>query len=152
MVHLDLRTRKHCIVLKQVGLSFGEIRQRIKEEDEKKINVRTLQHLWKKFVLKQTILDLPRKPRPAKLTDEMVKAIDEMLAENDELDSRMLRNIFTTKYSSLKCGITTIKRAQRNKGWVCTRPHYCQLLCEANKAKQLAWCKEQIINKEDFKM
>ena len=35
-------------------------------------------------------------------------------------------------------------------GWICTRPHYCQLIREANKFKRKEWCQKQIDNKEDF--
>ena len=30
------------------------------------------------------------------------------------------------------------------------KPHYCQILQEANKAKRLEWCEQQLENEEDF--
>ena len=41
-------------------------------------------------------------------------------------------------------------RCHNEIGWVCTRPHYCQLIREANKIKRKEWCQRQIDNKEQF--
>ena len=36
-------------------------------------------------------------------------------------------------------------------GWVSSLPHYCQMIRENNKWKQLLWCLQQTINGEKFK-
>lgn len=41
-------------------------------------------------------------------------------------------------------------RCRKEIGWVCTQPHYCQLITEANKIKRKEWCQRQIDNKEQF--
>lgn len=37
--------------------------------------------------------------------------------------------------------LSTIKRARKAKGWVCTRPHYCQIVRDLNKRKRYLWCR-----------
>ena len=44
------------------------------------------------------------------------------------------------RFPDLDVSIPTIKRARKQKGWVCTRPHYCQLIRDLNKRKCLLWC------------
>ena len=77
----------------------------------------------------------------------MVRAIDGMLLEDDELNSCQLREQLLQKFPLLECMLATIKHIRKRIGWVLTRPHYCQLIREANKLKQLEWCKNKI-NKE----
>ena len=36
--------------------------------------------------------------------------------------------------------LSTIKHARKAKGWVCTRPHYCQIVRDLNKRKRFLWC------------
>ena len=71
------------------------------------------------------------------VNDDMLETIETLLTENDELTARHLRERLLEKWPSL----TTIKRAWKEKGWVSTQPHYCQLLREANKIKQVEWWK-----------
>ena len=63
----------------------------------------------------------------------MLETIETLLTENDELTARQLRERLLESWPLLDASLTTIKRARKEKGWVCTRPHYCQLLQEANK-------------------
>ena len=42
------------------------------------------------------------------------------------------------------------ERCRKEIGWVCTRPHYCQLIREANKLKRKEWCQKQLSNNEQF--
>ena len=46
--------------------------------------------------------------------------------------------------------LSIIKRCHREIGWVCTRPHYCQLIRENNKVKRKEWCQKLIDNRENF--
>ena len=80
----------------------------------------------------------------------MSKIIDDLLEENDELTARMIRRKLEEKFPQLQVSIATVKRARKDNGWICTRPHYCQLIREANKAKRVVWCQQQLDNKEQF--
>ena len=48
--------------------------------------------------------------------------------KNDEL---LLQKIIAVdKMANVQVSIATIKLVRQEMGWVCTRPHYCQLLRE----------------------
>ena len=97
-----------------------------------------------------TISDLPRRRRSRKITREMGKVIDELLQDNDELTARQIRSKLEEQFSHLRVSLATVKRVRRQNGWVCTRPHYCQLIREVNKGKRLAWCQQQLNDEEQF--
>jgi len=75
----------------------------------------------------------------------MSRMIDNMLQENDEMTARHLRVKLMETFPTLRVSLSTLKRVRKENGWVCTCPHYCQLIRDANKAKGKAWCQEQII-------
>ena len=56
--------------------------------------------------------------------------IEEELKRNDELTSTAINASLVRKWPNLRVSTSTIKRVRREIGWVCTRPHYCQLLRE----------------------
>ena len=74
--------------------------------------------------------DLPRQKRGSILTDEMRQFIDDQMKNDDELTSTKLKEMIEEKWPQVKVSTTTIKREKRKLNWVCTRPHYCQLLRE----------------------
>jgi len=49
---------------------------------------------------------------------------------NDEVTSTVMKRLLLEKWPDLRISISAIKGVRRNLGWVCTRPHYCQLLRE----------------------
>lgn len=149
MVRLDIATRKRVIVLYRDGCKLRSIYDRFKQEGIK-VTIRSLQRLVKKFRRHHTVADLPRRSKTKIITIEMSKIIDDLLEENDELTARMIRRKLEEKFPQLQVSIATVKRARKDNGWICTRPHYCQLIREANKAKRVVWCQQQLDNKEQF--
>ena len=93
-----------------------------------------------------SVADERRKKRPRKLQDEHYRFVDDVMAENDELTSSQLYNVFTCKemYPEVSVSISTIKRARRELGWVAKRTRYCAMTVERNKEKRVEWCREQI--------
>lgn len=150
MTRLDIGVRKRIIVLKRADYTVSEIHKRIEEEEERVFSKRSVYRLCKKFREFHTILDLPRNKRAKKVSTEMCELIDSLLCDNDELTAQQLRNELVKAHPSLLVSLSTIKRARRKVGWVCTKPHYCQLLREANKLKRVQWCQQQIDNNEQF--
>ena len=146
---MDISTRKRVIVLQRAGYSVKAIHDHLLEEGTY-VTRRSLYRLCKKFRIKHTVLDLPRGRKQRKLSNEMQVMIDDMLKENDELTSRQIRSKLQEKYPSLSVSLPTVKRERKARGWVCTRPHYCQLIRDNNKSKRLVWCEQQIVNKEKF--
>ena len=80
-----------------------------------------------------TIKDLPRRRRPRKLTEEMKAAIEEAYRGNDELTLTEIKRLLVARWLDLRMSVATIKRTRKEMGWVCTRPHYCQLLQPVSK-------------------
>ena len=150
MPRLDLNTRKKIIILSRRGVSSSELHHRLKEEDIF-VTHRSVNRLLQKFRCHGSILDLPRRKRQRKITDEMKKLIDELMEDDDELTATELRSQLVQKYPTLSVSLNTIKRARRENGWVSTRPHYCQLIRDVNKVKRKEWCEQQLANKEEFR-
>ena len=75
-----------------------------------------------------------------KLSNEMLQFINLQLQENDELTSRQLQSSLKEKYPLLNVSLPTIRGARKKLGWICTKPHYCQLIRDLNKRKRYLWC------------
>ena len=59
----------------------------------------------------------------------MLEIVDSELAQNDKLTAQQIKFVLKSKFSNMpEVSLATIKRARKDLGWVCTRPHYCQLL------------------------
>ena len=127
MPRLSIEARRRVIALRGIGYSVQEIRKRLAEENIS-ISLQSLFNLLRKYKDTGHLLDLPRKAKPKKLNDEMRKFLNEALSENDELTARKARSLLMDKWPDLRVSIPTIKRIRKELGWVCTRPHYCQLL------------------------
>ena len=150
MPRLNVATRKRVIFLKRQGYSLRVIRQRLSDEGNR-VSLRSLQRLWSKFQKVHTVRDLPRATRPRLLTTEMVSALENYLRNDDEMTGRKLKTKLSETFSNFpSVSLATIKRYRKECGWVCTRPHYCQLIRDANKIKRKEWCQQQLDNDEQF--
>lgn len=150
MGRMSIATRKKVILLWRSGYLLREIQQRLREE-ETEVTLRSLQRLRRKFRTFHTVHDLAKTRKPRLLTKEMMNAIEESLKSDDELTARKLKTKLAGEFPNLpNISLATIKRCRKELGWVCTRPHYCQLIREANKEKRRRWCKIQLDNKERF--
>lgn len=139
MPRLSLDARKRVVTLFEKGIGVRDIQDRLGEEDVT-VTRQTLYRLIQKFKSTGGISDLPRRKRPRKLTSEMLEIIDSALKQNDELTSEQLRCHLQERFPLLRVSLPTIKRARKEKGWVCTRPHYCQIVRDLNKRKRFLWC------------
>ena len=165
---MNVATRKRIIILTLLGYTIDAIHKRL-EEEKIYTNARSIQHFLAKFRVFHTISDLKRKPRHRFLTPEMLDQLENLLQSNDELTARKLRDKLCINYgdNDVIPSISTIKRFEIKKimtlkiteyfhryrkqlGWSGTRPHYCQLIREANKAKRKKWYEILIQNKEKF--
>ena len=149
MPRLDLETRRRVLALRQVGYSFNAIKERLIQENID-ITTRSLQRLEKKFFDHGTYKDLARRKRCKKLSPAMVNFMNEKLTQDDELTSSKLRKLLLENWPELTVSLDTIKHYRRAEGWVCTRPHYCQLIRNINQRKRLAWCEEELRSKDNF--
>jgi len=150
MGRLSVSTRKRVIVLWQSGIPLSQIHERLTEE-EIDVSLRSLQRLCEKFQQFHTIRDLPKATRPRKLTERMMQAIEESLRGDDELTVRKMKAKLADSFEDFPdVSLSTIKRRRKELGWVCTRPHYCQLIRAANKEKRKEWCQVQLDKNEKF--
>ena len=127
MARLSLESRQRVITLFSRGYTVTEIRRRLCEEITN-VSSQALHNLLRKFHEKRTIKDLPRRRRPRKLTEEMKAAIEEAYRGNDELTSTEIKRLLVARWPDLRVSVAAIKHTRKEIGWVCTRPHYCQLL------------------------
>ena len=126
MPRLDIETRR-VIFLSRSGYSVSQIKKRLKQENIN-ISLAALYNLLKKYNETGKLIDLPRRTRPIKLNNVMRAFINQALSENDELTARQARNLLTQQWPTLQVSLPTIKRIRQKIGWVCTKPHYCQLI------------------------
>lgn len=83
-----------------------------------------------------------------RLEQEHYRFIDEAMASNDKLTARKLREKLEDRWPGIAVSLSTVKRARRYLGWVATRPKYCQLIRDQNKAKTFELCKK--FEKDEF--
>ena len=74
-----------------------------------------------------------------KIIPEMLIEMDTELHHNDELTARQLQGILKEKHPTLNVSLPMIKHARKLLGWVCTRPHYCQLIREVCTICTIHW-------------
>ena len=129
MPRLSIEARRRVISLHSFGCSVSSIFERLKQENVE-VSKRSIYNLVEKFRLKGVVQDLPRRKKARILTKEMEALIEEELKRNDELTSTAINASLVRKWPDLRVSASTIKRVRREIGWVCTRPHYCQLLRE----------------------
>ena len=84
-------------------------------EEEIFVSRVTLYKLWKQYQDTDRIAGT-WKPKRIKLDEEQLVAIDEALADNDELTIRQLLGIIETRWPGLKVSISTVKRARKQRG------------------------------------
>ena len=72
----------------------------------------------------------------------MVNFMNEKLTQDGELTLSKLRKLLLENWPELTVFLDTIKCYHRAEGWVCIRPHYCQLIKNIIQIKRFAWCEE----------
>ena len=127
MVRLSNETRRRVITLHSKGDSVADIRRRLQQENIS-ISRQALYNLINKFRMGTLVVDGQPRGRKRKITKEMESVIEDALRSNDEITSTGLRSLLDSRWPELQVLIPTIKCVRKEMGWVCTRPHYCQLL------------------------
>ena len=94
-----------------------------------------------------TITCLPESGRPFKLTNEMLKAIEETMQQDNETTATQLIKMLEQR--GWKISNSTVERARKTLGWTFHGCRYCQLICNANKEKRVQWAKDNLQNSFD---
>ena len=132
MGRLSVESRNTVIALDLKGFCVIEICERLREENIR-VSRQALHNLILKFWNNRTVADLPRRRMQSKITEEMRSVMEEALTNSDEITARGLKNSLVARWPDLQVSTPTIKRVRNKMGWVCTRPHYCQLLCPVSQ-------------------
>jgi len=64
------------------------------------------------------------------------------------MSSRDVQRVLKEK--NVNAGLTTVRKAIDAAGFVSSKPRYCQLIRDVNKAKRIDFCKELITSDEKF--
>ena len=130
MPRLDLASRTAISLIMQ-GYYVMDVKKRLEEENVV-ITRQSLYKLLRKHRTYHTNADSPRNAVPKKITPEMYLTIESELTKDDEVTASHLRNTLKEKHPSLEVSLTTTKRALHDLDWLCTRPHYYQLIREGS--------------------
>ena len=80
---------------------------------------------------------------------EIVLAMGGLLRNDDEMTARRLKAKLGENLPAFPdVSLATIKRNCKECGWVCTRPHHCQLIQGDNKIKRKEWWQQRLNNDE----
>ena len=143
MGRLSYSTRATVVELSRRSFKLKDIQAHLLAEGIE-VSKKSLCVLIGKYKRMGSVADERKTRRPRKLGDEHLRFIDDAMAENDELTSSQLYNMFQEQYPEISVSISTIKRVRRELGWVAKRTRYCAMIAERNKEKRVEWCQEQI--------
>ena len=87
--------------------------------------------------------------RPPKASSPVKRKIDEVYRQDPEVMASELKNVLDNELR-IRIGVSTIKRARRTAGWICTQTRYCQMVRDANKIERLEFCRKIIETNDDF--
>jgi len=87
--------------------------------------------------------------RPPKASSPVKRKIDEVYRRDPEVTASELKNVLENELG-IRMGVSTIKRARKAAGWICTQTRYCQMVRDANKTKRLEFCRKIIETNDDF--
>lgn len=150
MPRLTIETRNRVVILAESGLKVPRIKERLHAEGIA-VSQKTLYALLKTFKATGSIARKQRAKRPSRLSNEQYIFIDNAMSTNDELTSKMLKEMLVKEWPDLsRISLSMVKRARKHLGWTLSKPKYCQLIREKNKELRLLWCKEQLHNDERF--
>lgn len=96
-----------------------------------------VQNLFKKFKENGSISRRPASGRPSKITNEVLKIVEEQMEADDETTATQLQKILSNHHIYLS--LTTILRLRTKLGWTFRGSFYCQLIRHENKMKRLKW-------------
>lgn len=131
MPRIDIETRR-VVFLRRSGYSLAQINIRLQEEYIH-ISLQALYNLLKKYNNTGKLIGLPRRTCPRKLNEAMITFLNKALFENDELTATQAHSLLMEKWPTLQVSLPTIKRNRQQSEWVCTRPHYCQLIRDVSE-------------------
>ena len=96
----------------------------------------------KKFEETHSLARTPGSGRLSKITDAVKALVERRMREGDETSAHQIHFLLTSQGYRISC--STVLCCQASLGWTFRGSSYCQLICEANKAKWLAWAQHHL--------
>ena len=124
------------------GLGTTEILLSLRKENIETCR-QTIWRLQRHIAMHDTINPLPMSGHPKKLTPHILEQIDNKMNTDDETTAKELQKVIENN-----CGASlsarTLLRGRCSLGWTKRGTAYCQMIRETNKAKRLAWAKQNL--------
>ena len=149
MPRLSIVARRTAVLLRTRGLSVSAICASLTENGHH-ISRAGLYNLFRKYDQTKTIADKPRAAKKKNLQEEQLEFIDATLRHNDEVNATSMKWMIEEKWPHISFSRSSVRRAQREKGWTASKAKYCQMIRNANYEKRLLWCKQCLQDAETF--
>ena len=96
----------------------------------------------KRFVKSGSIQCKSGSGKPTKITDDVMRLVDEQMEPDDETTAHQLHALLTQNGVTLS--LSTILRSCTKLGWTFRGSKYCQLIRAANVTKRLEWARQYV--------
>lgn len=134
-------TKQRILFYLTLGLSSYQIQHELRNEGCK-VTRQGIAKFVKRYHQRGTITRKPGSGRPTKITEEVLKIVEDSMLEDDETTAVQLHAILSEKGVSLS--LKTILRSRAQLGWTFRGSAYCQLIRNINKEKRLAWASKYV--------
>ena len=94
----------------------------------------------RRYEIDGTIERRPGSGRPTKLSIELLRIVETQMRKDDETTAVQLHKLLVSLGHEVS--LVTILNSRRLLGWMFRGSAYCQLICQPNKMKRLAWATE----------
>ena len=146
----DEYTRNRILALSNANKTPTEIVSILHEENIVIARTTVARIIWRTREKKQGEQHQDRRGRPLKASSPVKRKINAVYRQNPEVTASELKNILENELTGIRIGVSTIKRARKAAGWICTQTRYCQMVRDANKIKHLEFCRKIIETNDDF--
>jgi len=145
MVKASNYTRERIQALTECGLQPVAIFKQLRFEGLP-VSYPSVARIVSKVKLTGSIKNSARSGHPRKLNEAGKSFIEVQMRTNDETTSRQIQRRLTRR--GVMVHSSTVQRYHKEQGWTLQNTRYCQMICEANKAKRLEFA-QQVINTGD---
>ena len=143
-------TRNRILALSNANKTPTEIVSVLHEENIVIARTTVARIIWRTREKKQGEQHQDCRGRPLKASSPVKRKIDKVYMQNPEVTASELKNILEDELTGIRIGVSTIKRARKAAGWICSQTRYCQMVRDTNKIKRLEFCRKIIETNDDF--
>ena len=137
----SLYKQQRIIHFSSLGYKSTSIVELLREEGLK-VRVSAVYRLLKKYRETGTIARRPGSGRPTKITQEVLRIVEQQMRRDDETTAVQLQKVLADEGHSLS--LKTILTSRLKLGWTFRGSTYCQVIRDSNKQKRLVWAMENL--------